>query len=100
MKSNSRQAQELKKYEMFCAIANDNVRQTIAMVLYSFRLRGYGKKRLHRLYEQFLAVINMPSPFGNDITCEDCMRMLQEDYGIDFSRINAKMETREQFLRR
>lgn len=100
MKANSRRAREVKQYTYFESIAADVVKQTVAMVLYSFHVKGWREKRINDLYEQILAIINLPKVFGEEVTCESCMEQLTERYGVDFDRIQPNVERLDDYLRR
>lgn len=43
-------------------------------------------------------VFNTDSFFGKTVTMTDIMNALSKDYGIDWERIQPKLETREEFL--
>lgn len=100
MKVNSKRAQEIKQYSYLASITDDIVKQIVVMVLYSFHLKGWRKKRINALYEQILSIIMMPKVFGQEATCESCMEKMTELYGIDFDRIKPNVESWEHYSRR
>lgn len=86
------------KYEAFKEIAPDVTKQTAAMFLYALKLHGhFGKTRLQRAFDWFIAVQNMPPVMGKNFECYDAMKLLEKNYGIDFSKINVKLESKEKF---
>jgi hypothetical protein len=101
MKAGGKKAELMRRFEYFDGIADDNVKQAVAMCLYSFWLEGYRKKRIQKLYDQFLGVIEMPpSVLGRDINAEDAMCFLEDKCGIDFGRIKIHKEGRTQYMKR
>lgn len=89
------------KYETFQEVAPEVTRQAVTMFLYALKLYGhFGTTRLQRAFDWFILVQNMPPILGKEMKCENVMRMLERDHGIDFSRINVKLESKENFMKR
>lgn len=85
------------RYELFKDIVQDDFRQAEAVLLYCLTLHGYGTKRIQRMHEWFLAILKMPDLLGKTPTSQDCMKYLNEKYGIDFSEVNVRFESKEQY---
>ena len=91
----------LLKYETFQEVAPEVTRQAVAMFLYALKLYGhFGTTRLQRAFDWFITIQNMPQVMGKDVKCGDVMRMLERDHGIDFSKINVRLESKENFMKR
>lgn len=101
----SRQAQKtakaefLRQYEeMRCETFKQNVdditRQAVAMVICALAMHGYGAKRLNRLYEWILDILNFPAFFGKKLTTSAAEKKCEE-LGIDLSRIHVEVEVIE-----
>lgn len=95
----------LQNYEqvMYEAVAHEAPylsRQMVAMMLYAMSQHGYGTKRLNDFYQWFLDVMNMPEVFGKRIDCDNAIDMLAEKHNIDFTRLNIRFETWEEYAKR
>lgn len=84
-------------YEAVKAQAPYLMRQTEAMILYALSQHGYGQKRLNEIHEWFLGITRMPDILGKTPKCGDCMKYLTDKFGIDFSEVNPRMESWEEF---
>jgi hypothetical protein len=60
--------------------------------------KGRTPKYITELYDDMVNVFNTDSFFGKTVTMTDIMNALSKDYGIDWERIQPKLETREEFL--
>lgn len=97
----SKEAQkELSDFRVFLKVKDGVAQQTVAAMLYAYHLRGFRKKRLHEMYERVLSIINMPPVVGNQISGNDLIDFLTNEYGIDFDRIRLKTETESEYLKR
>lgn len=84
-------------YDAVRAQAPELMRQTEAMILYALSQHGYGEKRLNEIHKWFLDITKMPDLLGKTPKCSDCMKYLTDKFGIDFSEVNPRMETYEEF---
>ena len=67
-------------------------------VLTAMIRKGRTPKYITELYDDMVNVFNTDSFFGKTVTMNDIMNALSKDYGIDWERIQPKLETREEFL--
>ena len=91
---------EKRMFKYYDSVADGLCRQAFAIVLYAFHLMGWRKKRLNRLFDQLVSMMDMPMVMGKYMEAADCMRMLEEKYGIDFSRITVQKESFREFRKR
>ena len=61
--------------------------------------RGRSKKYIQEMYNDMVAIFDMPKVFGKVITMADIMKRLEREYGIDFKRINVHLESEKEFIK-
>lgn len=71
--------------------------QVEATMLLVLQKRGYGAKRLQEVHKEFVGLISMPDVFGKIPQAEDCMKLMSEKYGIDFSEVKPRFMEYEQY---
>ena len=70
-----------------------------AAILMAMARRGRTKKYIQKLYDDIVFIYDTPTVFGKEIRWTEVMKRLEKDYGIDFSRINVRLETESEFLK-
>lgn len=70
----------------------------ISAVLFAMVRRGRKKEYIQKLYEDILFILEYPEFYGKQITLTEVMKMLTEEYEIDFSRIKLSIETEQEFV--
>ena len=96
-----RAMKELADFRKFDVMKDDIAQQTIAAVLYAYHLQGFRGKRLTDMFENILAVLNMPAQHtGNMIEGLSLMKFLTKEYGVDFDRVHLQGETEAEYLKR
>lgn len=101
MKSYKRLCQETQ-YEIFDDMANSVAQATLAMILYNLHLKGWGKKRLNAVVDDFMTLNTMADNLmGGTMKTgtDDCMKFLTEEYGIDFDKIKVKKQSKRDFMK-
>lgn len=88
------------RYELFKEIVQDDFRQAEAGMLWMLSLHGYKEKRLKLLHKWFKQLTEFPEFDGKPFTFTDCMKLLNEKYGIDFDEVKVKFESKESYDRR
>lgn len=78
-------------YEAVQYAAPELMAQAIAVMLYAMHLNGFGKKRLNRIYDQYVSIMNMPTNMmGKTATTSDAVKHMRDKFGIDFDRVKPK----------
>ncbi|MBR1527774.1 MAG: hypothetical protein IJ642_00560 [Oscillospiraceae bacterium] len=82
---------DLIRCEAFKQNCDDITRQAIAMVICALAMHGYGKKRLNRIYEWILEILNFPAFFGRKMSTTVAEKKCEE-LGIDLGRVHVEVE--------
>ena len=61
--------------------------------------KGRSKKYIQDMYNDMVAIFDMPKIFGKVITMTDIMKRLEREYGIDFKRIHVHIESEQEFVK-
>ena len=59
----------------------------VSAVLYVLYKRGWHKDRITKLYDDIVALFNMPAVFGKHLDNESVQKFLTEKCGIDWQRL-------------
>lgn len=100
LRFNPKAAKYLEKFNMFLEAKDDVAQQTVAAVLYAYHLQGWRKKRIHRMFENIISILEMPPTIAGSIEGTDVINFLQDKYGIDFERVKLQTETEQEYLKR
>lgn len=87
-----------EQYAIYRALSRTFACYCTATVLMAFIRRGRTKKYIQEIFEDMVAIFDMPNLFGKDIILTDVMTQLEKEYGIDFKRIKVHIETEKQFI--
>lgn len=87
-----------KEYSIFRDCSFSFATYAICAVLMTMVRRGRTKKYIQQLYDDMCFVFDTPEIFGKQITMSEIMNKLENDYGIDWSKIHIHMETEKQFV--
>ncbi len=71
---------------------------TVAALMVQVR-RGRSKEYIQKLYDDMVCIYDTPEVFGKAIYLTDLKNMLEKDYGIDFNRINVRIEDEKSFTK-
>ena len=71
---------------------------TVAALIAQIR-RGRSKEYIQKLYDDMICVYDTPEVFGKAIYLTDLKNMLEKEYGIDFNRINVRIEDEKSFIK-
>ena len=61
--------------------------------------RGRTKEYIQKLYDEMCFIFDTPAVMGKEISMHDCMKLLEDEYGIDWDRINVSIETEKEFIK-
>lgn len=97
---NPKAAKYLEKFSMFLEAKDDVAQQTVAAVLYAYHLQGWRTKRIRRMFENIISILEMPPTMSGSVEGTDLMQFLENKYGIDFKRVELQTETEQEYLKR
>ena len=100
LRFNPKAAKYLEKFNMFLEAKDDVAQQTIAAVLYAYHLQGWRTKRIRRMFENIISILEMPPTINGSVEGTNLMNFLQDKYGIDFERVKLQTETKTEYLQR
>lgn len=87
-----------EQYAIYRALSRTFACYCTAAVLMAFIRRGRTKKYIQVVFDDMVAIFDMPSLFGKDIDLTSVMNKLEKEYDIDFKRIKVHIETEKQFI--
>lgn len=65
-----------------------------------FVRRGESKEFIEKLYEDMCLLFSTDNLFGKEIRQEDIMKILTDEYGIDFDKLSVNLESEKHFITR
>lgn len=71
---------------------------TVAVIAVQVR-RGRSKDYIQKLFDEMVAIYDMPTVFGKELRMTDLMKQFEKDYDIDFRRIKVHMECESEFVK-
>ena len=72
---------------------------TTTAVLMAMIRKGRTPEYIRKLFDELVMIYDTSNLFGKAIHMDDMMKKLEEDYGIDFSRINVHLEDQKSFIK-
>lgn len=97
----SKEAQkELSDFRVFLKVKDGVAQQTVAAILYAYHLQGWRTKRIRRMFENIISILEMPPTINGSVEGTNLMNFLQDKYGIDFERVKLQTETETEYLQR
>ena len=97
----SKEAQkELSDFRVFLQVKDGIAQQAVAAMLYAYHLQGFRKKRIKKMFENIISVLEMPPMLNGAVVGIDLMHFLEDRYGVDFDRVKLKAETEKEYLER
>ena len=88
-----------KEYAIFkdCAFTFA-VYATVAALTVQVR-RGRSKEYIQKMFDDMVCVYDTPEVFGKAIYLSDLKNTLEQEYGLDFHRINVRIEDEKSFTK-
>ena len=86
------------EYDIFEDVARSMAIYAICGLLTTMIRRGRTAEYIKKLYQDMCSVFDTDCFFGKSVEMTDIMNALTKDYGIDWERLQPKLETREEFL--
>lgn len=71
---------------------------TVAVIAVQVR-RGRSKNYIQKLFDEMVAIYDMPTVLGKELRMTDLMKQFEKDYDIDFRRIKVHMESESEFVK-
>lgn len=86
------------EFDIFEDIARSMAIYAVSGLLTAMIRRGRTSQYIKELYADMCNVFNTDSFFGKSVMMTDIMAALTDTYGIDWEKLQPKLETREEFL--
>lgn len=86
------------EYSMMQDMGKSFAVYAISAVLMTMIRRGRSKKYIQQMYDDMCFIFDTPSIMGKEVTTTTIMKMLQDEYGIDFDRVNVHLESEKEFV--
>lgn len=88
------------QYDIYAACSDDIAKAVTSAFIAVFKRRGYSKKYVQKLFNEFLLILDMPEIFGKQISSNFVMETVKNEYGIDLDRVKLRLESREEYEHR
>lgn len=69
-----------------------------AAVLAVMHRRGRSKRYIRKLFDEICFMYDYPAYMGKELHMTEVMKLMENEYGIDFRKIKIHTETEKQFL--
>jgi hypothetical protein len=90
----------LWQYEMFRDIVEDVVRASATAMIAVLDRRELSKNYIQKFFDDLVFVLDYPEIYGKKLESLEMQEYFAEKYAIDFNRIKAKCETKQEFMHR
>ena len=87
-----------QQYSVYYDLANTFCCYCTAAVLMAFIRKGRSKKFIQQLFNDLVFIYDTPDLFGKAIILTDVLKQLENDYDIDFKRLNVRIEKESEFI--
>lgn len=88
-----------QQYSIFNDMSNSFATFAVTAALMTMVRRGRTKEYIQKLYDEMVFIFDTPSIMGKEVKMHDCMKLLEDEYGIDWDRINVNVESESEFIR-
>lgn len=88
-----------REYRWFSDAAYSMAVYSAVACLAVMRRRNRSRAYIRKLFDEMCFVFDYPEIFGKRVSMTDLMKIFEEEYGIDFSKINVHLETEKEFIR-
>lgn len=86
------------EYSMMQDMGKSFAVYAISAVLMTMIRRGRSKKYIQQMYDDMCFIFDTPNIMGKEVTTTTIMKMLQDEYDIDFDRVNVHLESEKEFV--
>lgn len=87
------------EYSMMRDMGKSFAVYAISAVLMTMIRRGRSKKYIQQMYDDMVFIFDTPSIMGKEVTTTTVMKTLEDEYGIDWSRVKVHLESEKDFVR-
>lgn len=87
------------EYSMMRDMGKSFAVYAISAVLMTLVRRGRTKKYIQQMYDDMVFIFDTPNIMGKEVTTTTVMKTLEEEYGIDWSRVNPIIEDEKDFVK-
>ena len=70
----------------------------VSSVLMTMVRRKRSKQYIQKMYEDMCFIFTTPEVMGKEVRMSEIMKMLETEYGIDWSKISVNCETEREFI--
>ena len=86
------------EYAFFSDSARSFAVFAVCGVLTTMARRGRTKEYIRQIYDDMCLLFSTPEMFGKRITMTDIMHSLEENYGIDWSKLQVNIESESEWI--
>ncbi len=86
------------EYDIFSGVARSTAIWALCGLLTAMHRRGRTKQYIKQLYDEMCLTFSAGNLFGKEISMQDIMKSLSDEYGIDWDKFEFNIESREEFL--
>ena len=87
-----------QEYKIFEDVAYSMAYFVLCGLFFDMVRKGRTKKYINQLYDDMCMIFSLPDIFGRKITMTDVMTRLEKEYGIDWSKLELRLETEKEFI--
>lgn len=87
------------QYKIFSEMSDSFATFAVTAILMTMVRRGRSKEYIQKLYDEMCFIFDTPAVMGKEISMRECMKLLQNEYGIDWDKIHVNIENEREFLR-
>ena len=86
------------QYAIFKDMAESFAAYAVSSVLMTMVRRKRSKQYIQKMYEDMCFIFTTPEVMGKEVRMSEIMKMLETEYGIDWSKISVNCETEREFI--
>ena len=87
------------EYKFFSDAAYSLAAFTTTVALSVLHKRGRSKQYIQQFYDDMCFIFDLPEIMGKQIRAGEMMKLLSEEYDIDFTKIKLHLETEDEFIK-
>lgn len=88
-----------REYKIFSEMSDSFATFAVTAALMTMVRRGRSKEYIQKLYDEMCFIFDTPAVMGKEVRMRDCMKLLRDEYGIDWDRIHVNIESEQEFIR-
>lgn len=87
------------QYKIFSEMSDSFATYAVTAILMTMVRRGRSKEYIQKLYDEMCFIFDTPAVMGKEVRMRDCMKLLHDDYGIDWGKIHVNCESESEFIK-